>query len=108
VARFNDMFLEREEDAVIRLRSLEDEGSAAHSAAALKDVYRCALACGLCPTLPPTPNGQLTTGRYCRHCCGAREGGLRAPPPIRLLVGRLSRIRSERLGDDRGRIRSVL
>lgn len=41
VARFNDMFLEREEDAVIRLRSLEDEGSAAHTAAVLKDVYRC-------------------------------------------------------------------
>lgn len=35
------MFLEREEDAVIRLRSLEDDAAAAAAAADLKDVYRC-------------------------------------------------------------------
>lgn len=40
VARFNDMFLEREEDAVIRLRSLEDDAVASATAADLKDVYR--------------------------------------------------------------------
>ena len=41
VARFNDMFLEREEDAVIRLRSLEDEAVSFATIADLKEVYRC-------------------------------------------------------------------
>ena len=41
VARFNDMFLEREEDAVIRLRSLEDDAGGAATAADVKTVYRC-------------------------------------------------------------------
>lgn len=41
VARFNDMFLEREEDAVIRLRSLEDLAAPPQSGLDLKDVYRC-------------------------------------------------------------------
>lgn len=53
MTRFNDMFLEREEDAVIRLRSLEDEGSAAQTASALKDVYRCqAVLCSSCMHVP--------------------------------------------------------
>ena len=41
MARFNDVFLEREEDAVIRLRSLEHEAGS-FAAAYLKEVYRCA------------------------------------------------------------------
>lgn len=50
MARFNDMFLEREEDAVIRLRSLEDEAVSFATIADLKEVYRCArLARGQCP-----------------------------------------------------------
>ncbi len=43
MARFNDLFLEREEDAVIRLRSLEDEAAAAVTAPDLKEVYRSGL-----------------------------------------------------------------
>jgi hypothetical protein len=39
------MFLEREEDAVIRLRSLEDEAVSFATVADLKEVYRCGAGC---------------------------------------------------------------
>ena len=38
---FNETYLEREEDSVIRLRTLEDEAEEAQTVAALKAVYRC-------------------------------------------------------------------
>ena len=39
---FNETYLEREEDSIIRLRTLEDESEEAHTVAGLKAVYRCA------------------------------------------------------------------
>lgn len=40
VQLFNETYLEREEDSIIRLRSLEDEGDDAQSPSDLKSVYR--------------------------------------------------------------------
>jgi hypothetical protein len=40
VSNFNELFLEREETNVIRLRSLEDEAEAATTADALRSVHR--------------------------------------------------------------------
>lgn len=72
VARFNDVFLEREEDAVIRLRSLEDDAAAAAAAVDLKDVYRWALQ----PALR-----DLTSHKGTRCAVPCRRGGARLVLP---------------------------
>jgi hypothetical protein len=41
VVHFNNMFLEQEEDVVIRLRSLEAQAAFLTTTADLKEVFRC-------------------------------------------------------------------
>lgn len=45
VATFNDLFMEREEEHVIRLRSLEDAAAAAHTAEQAQALKSSSLAC---------------------------------------------------------------
>lgn len=57
VQLFNETYLEREEDSIIRLRSLEDEGDDAQSPSDLKSVYRCPTPLWANPLELPTAYG---------------------------------------------------
>ena len=72
VQLFNETYLEREEDSVIRLRTLEDEAEEAQTVAALKAVYRCGAHEWSGSSAPC--DGMTSPARATRHLSTSRRG----------------------------------